>query len=92
MEYGEPLMLTGAILVGLVVLTLVAQVFHAVKIQKTEDVINNKLDKIIELLSQDQHYDQSVNLEDLINRDLLETMAMPDLQLEKLLKDIKDYE
>lgn len=96
MEYGEPIMLTGAILVGLVVLTLVAQVLHAVKIQKAEDSMNKKLDEIIDRLPRDHYSGQPVSLEDLINLDLMETMGkvapMTDRQVQEIIKELKDDE
>lgn len=98
MEYAEPIMLTGAILVGLVVLGLVAQVFHAVQIQKAECSMNHKLDELLARLPDPEYQIEgtSASLEDLINLDLMEIMGkiapMTDRQVQELAKEIKDAE
>lgn len=88
-------MLTGAILVGLVVLGLVAQVLHAVQIQKAEREMNRKLDLIIENLPKEvEMTGEPAKLEDLIKLDIMETMGkvapMTDRQVRELAQEIKD--
>lgn len=98
MAYAEPIMLTGAILVGFVVLGLVAQVFHAVQIQKAERSMNHKLDELLARIPDPDYQIEgtSASLEDLINLDLMETMGkiapMTDRQVQELAKEIKDAE
>lgn len=96
MVYAESIMLTGAILVGLVVLGLVAQVFHAVQIQINKRSMNQKLDELLSRIPDPDYQIEgtSASLEDLINLDLMETIGkitpMTDRQVQKLVKEIKN--